>query len=102
MPLLSSVTELITGGAGASGMFTGIRLAGVISTPLAESLTVSVMVPAVDPVAKSIAGMAAVLLAGIWITSVVVLLGKSTAGSVTVLGGFGVNSSVSVAVIGAG
>ena len=60
-PLRSSVTELITGGAVGTVTVTGVRFAGVISTPLELSVIVSVMVPAVDPVAKSIAGIAVLL-----------------------------------------
>lgn len=102
LPLRVRVTELTTGGAAGTVTATGMRLAGVTSTPPAVSLIVSVMVPAVEPVEKLTAVIVAVGLTGIGMVWVVVLLVKSTAGSVTVFGGSGVKARVNVAVIGAG
>jgi hypothetical protein len=65
VPLRVSVAELITGGEAGTVTATGTRVAGVMFAPPEVSTIVIVMVPAVDPDEKAIAGIAAVLFAGI-------------------------------------
>jgi hypothetical protein len=102
VPLRVSATLLMTGGPAGTETASGTRLAGVTLVPPATSWIVNVIVPAVDPDEKSMAGMGVLLFAGIWMTSVVVLLGNKTVGSLTVFGAVGVKARVRVAVIGTG